>query len=82
MLQVVNKLFLDLILDHLPGDRQHLLEAGRDIAPSLLLLNDLLILSFFALLNDYLFGLFAGLFDNGIPTYLTHAKAEEFGSHR
>ena len=70
--QVVGKLVLDLVLDHLPGDRQHLLEAGRENAPCLLLLHDFPQPSFLALLIDHSLGLFldlAGILDDGSRRY-------------
>ena len=68
MLQVIGKFVLDLVLDHLPRGRQHLLEGGRDITPCLLLLHDLQMNSFLVLLIDQSLGLFldlGGILDDG-----------------
>ena len=63
---------LYLLLDLLSGDRQHLLEAGRDIAPCLLLLQDLQHHRLFARLRYHSLVLFldlAGILDNGGRRY-------------
>ena len=83
LLQVFGKLVLDLVLDHLPGDGQHLLEAGRDIAPCLLLLHDLPKHSVLALLVHHSLGLFldlAGILDDGGRRYEPQ-RIDGFGCH-
>ena len=83
LLQVLGKLILDLVLDHLACDWKHLLEAGRDIAPYLLLLHDLPQHGVLALLVNDSLGLLldlAGVLDDGGRRYEPQ-RIDGFGCH-